>query len=68
MNTRPPVDILYLIRARIDSGATRGAPQLTKDVRVLKKAAAEIERLRAEVARIQAQLGTGAPPQTKQEN
>jgi hypothetical protein len=44
---KAPVDVLFLISARIDSGADRGAPQLTKDVRVLKKAADEIERLRA---------------------
>jgi hypothetical protein len=44
---KEPADVLFLIRVRIDSGADRGAPQLTKDVRVLKKAADEIERLRA---------------------
>lgn len=47
---RPAPDVLYLIRARIESGSSRGAPQLAKDVRVLRKAAEEIERLRAALA------------------
>lgn len=44
---KPQPDVLFLIHARIDSGSKRGAPQLRKDVQVLKKAATEIERLRA---------------------
>jgi len=44
--TREPVDVLFLIRARLDSGTMYGAPQLAKDRRVLERAAAEIERLR----------------------
>lgn len=43
-------DVLFLIQARIDSGASRGAPQLRKDLRVLRKAAEEIERLRLQLA------------------
>jgi len=42
-------DVLYMIRARISSGASRGAPQLNKDVRVLKKAEKEIEHLRQQL-------------------
>ena len=45
-------DVLYMIRARIDSGSKRGAPQLNKDVRVLKKAELEIMRLREEIAQL----------------
>jgi hypothetical protein len=43
---RPTVDVLYLIRARIDTGRDKGNKQLAKDRRVLIKAEAEIVRLR----------------------
>jgi len=49
-------DLLYMIRARIDSGKRKGAPQLTKDRRVLTKAEAEIVKLRAENAAFKAAL------------
>ncbi|WP_367847037.1 hypothetical protein [Rhodoferax sp. WC2427] len=39
--------VLYIIRARIDTGRSRGARQLTRDIRALKRAEAEIVRLRA---------------------
>ena len=42
-------DVLYMIRARIDSGKRKGAPQLTKDRRVLAKAETEIVKLRADL-------------------
>lgn len=53
MTEKSPVDVLFLIRARLDSGRSKGAPQLNKDIRVLKKAAKEIEQLRAAVERLQ---------------
>ena len=49
-------DVIYMIRARIDSGSRRGAPQLTKDVRVLKKAEIEIMKLREENSQLKAHI------------
>lgn len=42
-------DVLFMIRARIDSGKRKGAPQLTKDRRVLAKAEEEIIQLRQQL-------------------
>lgn len=39
-------DILFMIRSRLDSGRSNGAPQLNKDIRVLKKAEDAIVDLR----------------------
>ena len=55
--TQLPPDVLYMIRARLDAGRSKGAPQLTKDIRVLGKAADEIVRLRAKVAELDGRLG-----------
>jgi hypothetical protein len=52
MEQENQVDVLYMIRARLDTGRDKGAPQLRKDIRVLKRAEKEIETLRAEVARL----------------
>ena len=49
---KPPPDIVYLIRARLDSGRSKGAPQLNKDIRILEKALDEILRLREENAHL----------------
>ena len=43
---KPKADVLFLIRARLDSGRAKGVPQLNKDIRVLKRAEEEIVRLR----------------------
>lgn len=47
--------VLYIIRARIDTGRSRGARQLTRDIRALKRAEAEIVRLRAALDKQSAQ-------------
>lgn len=49
---KPQADILFLIRARLDSGRDKGAPQLNKDIRVLKRAEAEIVALRKQVEQL----------------
>ena len=51
---KPQVDVLYLIRARIDTGRDKGAPQLRKDIRALKRAEEEIVRLRQEISLLRA--------------
>ncbi len=51
---KPRMDILYAIDARLSSGRDRGAPQLNKDIRVLRRAGEEITRLRTELAAAQA--------------
>lgn len=60
MAQRPQADILYLIRARLDSGRDKGAPQLNKDIRVLKRAETEIVALRKEVDRLKELLPSNA--------
>lgn len=47
---KPPADVLFLIRARIDSGRAKGVSQLNKDIRVLKRAEEEIVNLREKLA------------------
>lgn len=54
--TKQLPDVLYMIRARIDSGRKKGAPQLTKDRRVLQKAESEIVKLRAENAALRGSM------------
>lgn len=51
MRSRPTMDALYFIRARLDTGRDKGAKQLNKDIRALKKAEEEIVRLREWIER-----------------